>query len=345
MAAEAEAASILLRIVMQGAEYCVRFTGAAAGKGAALFLAGLRTAWEHWRGKKKLGGKINPRTFIESFQSSSIFTLDAKDLDKLKPEMKRLHITYMQYKSNKEMKENGQVDISVPSEAAERFARLAKKMGIGTVACDVTTEELSPAAYELLTREEGMPGVEATISPDGISITENPPLAMADPGNLSAPSSTPMPAPTPTPPARFDPSAGVDKNLMAARADVARREGRLIPLTINKDTLLAKTHYDNAGRVTGVTVYVPGTARRERLTIPRESIVTMDADGGHTIRADLIDTKYYRMEDPSGPRNASGREIRDSGRWELPEWRDKARNPQVRVPHVETPHIQTLKGR
>lgn len=339
MAAEAEATDILIRVLMEGTEHCLKFTGAAASKGVALCMAGLRTVWEHERGKKKLGGKISPRTFIEGFSSSSFFTLSSEDLNKLKPEMKRLHINYMQYKSNKEMRENGQVDISVPGEAADRFTRLAKKLGIGVVSCDIKAEELSPAAYQLLSQSEGAQSVEATISENGVSIKENPTQAAADPGNLSAPSSRS----TVIPAAPFDPSAGVDKNLMEAKAEAARRSGRLIPLSINKATLLEKTHYDTAGNLLGITVFVPGTQRHERLTIPRESIITMDADGGQTIRAELIDSKYYRQEDRGGPRNVSGREIRDSGRWDLPERRDKTRAPQTR--NMDLPHGRIPQGR
>lgn len=342
MAAEAEAAEILLRIVMQGAEYCLRFTGAAAGKGAALCVAGLRTVWERERGKQKLGGKINARAFIDTFRSSAIFTLDTQDLEKLKPEMKRLHIPYMQYKSNEEMKQNGQVDISVPNEEAERFSRLAQKMGIDTVSYDVEVEELSPSAYELLTKKGNMPGVEATISPEGISVTENPTPAMADPGNLSAPNS----ARSSVPPIPFNPSAGIDQNLMSAQVEAARLDGRLIPLSINKETLLETVHYDTFGKVIGITVIVPGTKGKERLTIPRENIVSMNADGGHTIRADLDAGKYYRTTGPDGPRNTSGREIGSSGNWDLPQRTGREKVPQAGArPHVNAPRMKTPKGR
>ena len=38
MSAEAEATDILVRMTMEGIQYCFRFTGEAASKGIALFL-------------------------------------------------------------------------------------------------------------------------------------------------------------------------------------------------------------------------------------------------------------------------------------------------------------------
>lgn len=318
MAAEAEATDILLRLTMEGVEYFLRFTGAAAVKGVTFFAAAAKTVWEHERGKQKLGGKINPRAFIENFTASTIFPLSVEELNKLKPEMKRLHIPYMQYKSSREMKNSGQVEISVRREDAERFQRLAEKMGIGTVTpYDINTEEISQAAYDMLMADGDMPSVEAAVTPEGVTITENPTQAATD---LSDPSPQSWEK-SPVRSEPFRPKAGIENNLLAAKAEAARRDGRLIPLSINKDTLLSQTHYDTNGKLQGVTVIVPGTKQQQRLFIPKENIITMDADGGQTILADLLDRKYYRLSDSrtGQQRNISGAEIRDGKHWAKPE--------------------------
>lgn len=75
MSAEAEATDILVRMTMEGIQYCFRFTGEAASKGIALFFAGVRTLYDRKSGKQKLGGKIKTRAFLDNFvRSLSICT-------------------------------------------------------------------------------------------------------------------------------------------------------------------------------------------------------------------------------------------------------------------------------
>ena len=118
MSAEAEATDILVKVALEGVEYFLRISGTVATKGFAAFFALTKTLYEKTKGRQKLGGKINARTFMNTVTSSEIFPLSKTDLEKLKPEMKRLHIRYMQLKSTKDMRSEGKVDIVISREDA-----------------------------------------------------------------------------------------------------------------------------------------------------------------------------------------------------------------------------------
>ena len=212
MSAEAEATDILVRMAMEGIQYCFRFTGEAATKGVALLFAGVRTLYERNKGKQKLGGKVKTRAFLDNFVSSSVFPLSKTDLDKLKPELKRLHIPYIQYKTTKEMKNEGRVEISVRKDDADRFVRLAESLGIASVKpYDLKINELSSEEYEQAMTEGNSKGVEIKISEDGATVNEqeNPTQAPTDHSHRLEPNSTESSPFDMT----FDDTAGVAPNL------------------------------------------------------------------------------------------------------------------------------------
>ena len=225
MTAEAEATDILVRVSLQGAEFFLKFAGKAAAQGIALLFAALKALYEKNAGKQKLGGKFNPRAFLESFTASSVFSLSKEDMQKLVPELKRLHIPYMQYKSTKDMKTDGKVEISVPQGDAERFVRLAESKGIAALAAyDFQCEEISSNAYEELLNGGAARGVDISVAPDGtvqLADRENPTQApaTADRSTPSEPGSEKSSDGRNT----FDPAAGIDKNLAAAKAEAMRR--------------------------------------------------------------------------------------------------------------------------
>lgn len=216
MSAEAEATDILVRMSMEGAQYFLRFGGEAAEKAFALFFALIKTVYERTRGHQKLGGKINPRTFLTNFTSSSVFPLSQEDFKKLKPELKRLHIPYMQYKTTKSMRDNETIEISVSKENAERFIRLAENLGIASVApYDMHTDELTEAEYEQALKDGNAKGVDVSVSPDGITTVnerENPMQAPSDILNQSAPNSNEFEPFT----LRFNETDGIRENLKLA---------------------------------------------------------------------------------------------------------------------------------
>ncbi len=312
MSAEAEATDIIVRMTMEGLQYCFRFTGEAATKSLALLFAGIRTLYERNKGKQKLGGKVNTRAFLNSFVSSSVFPLSKSDMDKLKPELKRLHIPYMQYKATKEMKADGRVEISVRKEDADRFVRLAESLGIASVVpYDMQIEEISPEAYEEALKDGTAKGVDVTVSEDGITVNEraNPSPAPVAPSLRSEPNSSESNPFDLT----FNPDTGVEKNLQKAYVVAARRDGRLIPISANKDSLFVSETEDK------VILTIPGTKKAERLIVPKSDIVSMEADGGKSIRADLRDTHLYEVVDKNNRslRKVTGSEIKTAGNWAL----------------------------
>lgn len=333
MPAEAEATDILVRVFFEGAEYLLKFAGGAATKGVSLVCALGKYAIERTVGHKKLGGKINSRKFIDSFVASSIFPLSKADFDKLKPELKRLHIPYMQYKSTKEMKENGIVEISVRAEDAERFIRCAENIGIASVEpYDLKVEELTPEEYEQALNNSGSQGVEVNISEDGITVNgaENPTQAPTDPSIPSEQNSKESQSSNPYD-MIFNPQKNVNSNLEDAKTVAARRNGDLIPISADKETLLVSENKDN------VVLTVPGTKKSERLVIPREDIVSTDANGGQAVTADLKPNKSYDILDKNGnfKRKMTGNEINASQKWNnayAPQHK-----PQKTVPKVPTP--------
>lgn len=350
MAAESEATDILVKMSMTGAEHLLRITGEAATNVLAHLIALLKSINEKFKGKQKLGGKINTRAFVTSFISSSIIPLSNAELNTLKPELKRLHIPYMQYHSTKDMRSDGKVEISVRKEDIDRFIRVAELHGIAIVEpYDTQIEELSPAAYEEALKNSSATNVNVEVSEDGVTIheNENPSQAPVDPSHPSEPNSgasnsftletTAPDAPaqnglTPGKPFVFNEKVGVDKNLNTARSQAsafiktARADGRFIPISINKETLFESIDGNN------LTVFIPGTKREQSLIVPKCDIVSMEADGGQTIRVDLRADHLYTIWGNAGEtsRTATGLEIKNSGNW------DKVLR---KAPAVKTPQI------
>lgn len=350
MAAEAEATDILVKMSMTGAEHLIRITGEAATNILAHLIAFLKSTNEKLKGKQKLGGKINTRAFVTSFISSSIIPLSKAELKTLKPELKRLHIPYMQYHSTTDMHSDRKVEISVRKEDIDRFIRVAEQHGIAIVEpYDGKIEELSPAAYEEALKNSGAANVNVEVTEDGVTIleNENPSQAPVDPSHPSEPNSgasnsstvetTAPQAPVqnglaPGEPFVFNEQAGVDKNLITARSrasafiKTAREDGRFIPISINKETLFQSLDGNN------LTVFIPGTQRDQSLVIPKCDIVTMEADAGHTIRVDLRPDHPYTIRDNAG-RNletVTGLEIKNSGSWD----KVMKKAPAVKAPQV-----------
>lgn len=324
MSVEAEASDILVKIIIEGAQYALKFTGFAAPKGLAFVLAGIRVLAE----KKQLGGKVNARKFIRSFTTSEVFPLLKSDLEKLKPEMKRLHIPYMQYKSTKEMSANGMVEISVKRDDAERFIRLAESQGIASLsAYDVTVEEISEAEYEQALSEGAAKGVEVTVSDDGITINEkaNPTSAPVDYSPRLEPNSTEL---STNPFAmQFDFDAPISENLVTASTVAMRNNGDLIPISADKSSLFVSAD-DNQ-----VILTIPGTNKEERLVVPKSDIKNFNANDGKTITADLKSEKVYDIVDKEGTllRKASGSDIKSAGNWNT-DYRPRKKKKSINVP-------------
>ena len=105
----------------------------------------------------------------------------------------------------------------------------------------------------------------------------------------------------------------------------------LIPISINKNTLLQNETADN------ITVRIPYS--REYIVIPKEDILTTEADGGKTIRADLKHNKDYNIvkKDGTSLRYESGTEIKANGKWDVKKkslGKSSSKAPKIPSPDV-----------
>ena len=66
-----------------------------------------------------------------------------------------------------------------------------------------------------------------------------------------------------------------------------------------------------------MTLTIPGTKKQECLVVPKNDIVSMNADGGKSIRVDLRDTHLYEIVDRNNNllRKVTGGEIKGTGNW------------------------------
>lgn len=325
MSAEAEATDILVKVSLESAEFFLRIGGTLASKGLAAVFALIKTLYEKEKGNQKLGGRINARAFMNSVSASEIIPLTKSDLDKLKPELKRLHIRYMQLKSTKDMKSDGKVDIVINRNDADLFVRLAENFGIAAVKpYDVRVNEITPEEYESALAQSTAKGLDISVSDDGITVNErsNP----SEAPTVRSPRSEQNSVVSDPTEMDFNPNKSIDDNLKEAFIVSERRNGNLIPISANKETLFVSETDDF------VTVIVPGTRKSERLVIPRDDIVSMQADNGQTIRADLKKLRSYDIVDKSGnlKRKVTGDEIRASNNWNVKQ------KPIVKAPKTPT---------
>lgn len=332
MPAEAEATDILVKVIFEGAEFFLRMGGNAATKGVSFLCALAKLGYERTKGHQKLGGKITSRKFIENFTASSIFPLSKEDFEKLKPELKRLNIVYMQYKQTKDMKNDGIVEISVRKEDADRFIRCAENLGIASVSpYDIQATELSEEEYTQALEKGGAKGVNVTVTENGITVNEtaNPTQAPTDPLNQSEQNSNAS-NPFSQYDMVFDPDKSIANNLENAELVAARRNGTLIPISADRDSLLISESKDD------VVLTVPGTKKSERIRIPREDVISTQGNGGKSVIADLKHDKVYDILDKNNKpiRKMSGSEIGAEGKWNNA-YAPRKRKPKVPVPTKE----------
>lgn len=330
MSAEAEATDILVKVILEGTEFFLRLSGSAATKGLSFVAALAKLGYERTKGHQKLGGKISNRKFLENFTASSIFPLSKSDFEKLKPELKRLNIVYMQYKATKDMKNDGIVEISVRKDDAERFIRCAENLGIASVApYDVQATELTEEEYNQALENGTATGVNVIVSEQGITVndTVNPTQAPTDPLNPSEQNSS-VSSPFSQYDMVFNPDRGIADNLENAELVAARRNGTLIPISADKSTLFISESKDD------VILTVPGTKKAERIRIPREDILSTQANGGQAVVADLKHNKMYDILDKNNKpiRKMSGSEIGASKKWNNAYTKPKIHTPKVPIP-------------
>ena len=189
----------------------------------------------------------------------------------------------------------------------------------------VKVEEITPEEYEQAVSEGAAKGVDISVSEDGITVNErqNPSEAPTDHSPRSEQSSTVSDPLEPN----FDPTKSVDDNLKDAVAVSKRQNGDLIPISANKESLFISETDDS------VTVRIPGTKGKERLVVPRDDIVSMRADNGQTIRADLRKKRTYDIVDKNGNliRKSTGDEIKASNKWNI-NYKPHVKTPKAPIP-------------
>lgn len=314
MPAEAEVTDIIVRVLFETGEQAIRLTGTSAMKGFSLLCAGLKLAAENINGREKSGGKINSKKFLRSYETSAIFPISAEDLKKLKPELSRLHIQYMQYKSTKDMKENGIVEISVKRQDTERFIRAAENIGIATVKpYDFKATEVPASQIDDILKGSGAMGAEIKFNDDGVTVNNiaNPtqaPIDLLNPSVQSSVNSTTQSDPFEM---IFNEKISLKSNLENADIIAKRRSGEYIFISANKDSLLHKEEADS------ITLTIPGTKKVEHIIIPKDDIVTMNGDNGQSISADLKKDRVYNIVDRDGIiiKKMTGAEVGASRKW------------------------------
>lgn len=306
MSAEAEATDVLVKMTMDGAQYLLKFGGEAAEKIFALFFAGIKTLFEYQKGHQKLGGKINARSFIDNFVASEIFPFSKEDFEKIKPELKRLKIRYMEYKPNEDMKKTGQKEISVRKEDADKFIRLCESLGIATVASyKADVSELSEEEWTQEMSNGPATSVEITAGKDGITINNDANFTQAS-NDLSGLSEQSLENLVEN--FTFDEGKTLTENLESAIRSANYASGKIIPISANKDRLLKEVSKDS------IILGIPNTSGKERFLVPKEDIVSMDVHGGQTIRVDLKADKLYKVLNNNNElmRESTGNDIKTS---------------------------------
>ena len=368
MSAEAEATDILIRMMMEGGQYCLKITGSAAAKGLALAFAGTKLAYERAHGHQKLGGKISARAFLTAFAESDVYALSTDDLKKLKPELKRLHIPYMEYKRTHEQRENNSVDVAIGRVHGEQFQRLCEKLGIGTPEkWDFAAEEIPDEAYEEALADTQGQIIDFVVGPDGVAMRpgQNPTFAPPETSERSEQESEKSETPE-KPPKEQDidapPPTSVDdvfvdgaplaENVKRASFLSKVRSGELVPISAAQK-LVTETD-EKYLRIT-----VPGTKGRERMKVPIDDVLSMPPNTANVMIALRAD-KEYEIEVLRGARGEyrmhteTGAQIRDGGKWNIgygtaahrrsntaKQTTEKAETPTS----VKEPQIEEVKGR
>ncbi len=125
-----EAAEVLIRIYLEGAEVGLRLTGCAAKNIAAALIA-LNKEQKFSTGKTKLS------KMIRSGKDLKIFSIRQSDLRKFTQESKTYGVLFCALMSKKEKDSNGLIDIMVRAEDASKVNRIIEKFNLSTP--DITT--------------------------------------------------------------------------------------------------------------------------------------------------------------------------------------------------------------
>jgi len=169
-----DAAEQIIRISLEGVEYAIRITGAAAKNIAAFLLAALKS--DGTDGKIKLKGKERLVNMLKSGRETKIFAIKNSDLKQFTTEAKRYGVTYCVLKDKKDAPDST-VEIMVTDIDASKISRIMDRLEFAAV--DLASLEAAPAEREALDRDDTDKLLDMLIDEDGKAKTDDPVLETA----------------------------------------------------------------------------------------------------------------------------------------------------------------------
>ncbi len=164
-----DAAEQVIRISLEGVEFAIRITGAAAKNIAAFLLAAFKS--DGTDGKLKLRGKERMVNMLKSGKETKIFAIRNSDLKQFAIEAKRYGVTYCVLKDKKGPPES-LVEIMVTDADAGRMSRIMDRLEYAAV--DMAALEVTPAEREAIDRDDTDKLLDALIDKDGKAKTDAP---------------------------------------------------------------------------------------------------------------------------------------------------------------------------
>ena len=128
MSVTGETADQLTRMTLQGIQFAAGLSAKAGGKtlkSLSVFLYSVIAE------QKKVKGKTNLKSFLKSEEELKIFAIHRKDLHSFYKEAKRYGVLY--HVIMKEKGEDGICDIMIKAKDANKVARIANRLEIGTL--------------------------------------------------------------------------------------------------------------------------------------------------------------------------------------------------------------------
>ncbi len=166
-----DAAEQVIRISLEGVDYALRITGAAAKNIAAFLIAAFKS--DGTDGKLKLKGKERLVNMLKSGKDTKIFAIKNSDLKQFAVEAKRYGVTYCVLKDKNSTPEST-VEIMVTESDAGKISRIMDRLEFAAV--DIATVESAPAEREAPDRDDTDKLVDMLIDEDGKAKTDEPVL-------------------------------------------------------------------------------------------------------------------------------------------------------------------------
>ena len=128
MSVTGETADQLTRMTLQGIQFAAGLSAKAGGKTLKSLSVFLYSVIDK---QKKVKGKTNLKSFLKSEEELKIFAIHRKDLHSFYKEAKRYGVLY--HVIMKEKGEDGICDIMIKAKDANKVARIANRLEIGTL--------------------------------------------------------------------------------------------------------------------------------------------------------------------------------------------------------------------